>query len=221
MKPTHAVFSILLFGFVLSGCGTVPESTSDTWESKPSFSANARLEYRIDSLMNENRRRDQQIEALATENRNLTARNSELETRLNETAGVPKTEPAVSSSTESATGYKGALGAFRNRDFAVAIQQFDALLNGNIREDLADNCHYWIGESYYGMRKYKEAIDHFRMVLDYKKSEKKDDAQLMIANASWAMGDKAGAREAYNKLITAYPASPLVAKAREKLAKLN
>ena len=29
------------------------------------------------------------------------------------------------------------------------------------------------------------------------------------------------AREAYNKVISAYPVSPLVSKAKEKLAKLN
>jgi TolA-binding protein len=94
-------------------------------------------------------------------------------------------------------------------------------LNGNVRDDLADNCHYWIGESYYGMRKYSEAINHFRMVLDFKKSEKKDDAQLMIGNASAAMGDKQGARTAYSTLISSYPVSSLVSKAREKLARLN
>jgi len=221
MKPTYAILSALLFGFVLSGCGTVPESTSDTWDSKPPVSATARLEYRVDSLMNEIQRRDQQIEALATENRNLASRSTELEARISEMAAAPKPEPAPSRAVEAATGYEGAVDAFRRKDFAAAIQQFESLLNGNIREDLADNCHYWIGESYYGMAKYKEAIEHFRVALNYKKSEKKDDAQIMIANACWAMGDKAAAREEYNKLLSTYPASPLIAKAKEKLARLN
>ena len=181
----------------------------------------ARLEYRVDSLMNENRRLQQQTEALATENRNLTARSAELETRINEMAAAPRIEPPASPSSNVASGYEGALAAFRNRDFPGAIQEFEALLQGNVRDDLADNCHYWMGESYYGMKKYSEAIDHFRMVMDYKKSEKKDDAQLMIGNASAAMGDKTGARDAYDKLISSYPVSPLVPKAKEKLARLR
>ncbi len=225
MNPLNAIcrfISIGIFALVLYGCGTVPETTSDTWESGPPVSMTARLEYRVDSLMNENRRLHQQVEALATENRNLTARNAELETRLNETATTPPTETTTPSATSDASaGYAGALAAYRKRDFAGASQQFETLLSSNIREDLADNCHYWIGESYYGMRKYKEAISHFRMALDYKRSEKKDDAQLMIGNASAAMGDKAGAKEAYNKLITSYPVSPLVPKAKEKLARMR
>lgn len=215
------IVCILSFAVALYGCGTVPETTSDTWESGSPVSVTARLEYRVDSLMNENRRLHQQVEALTTENRSLTARNAELETRVNEMATAPRTEPPTATSTTVASGYEGALAAYRKRDFAGAIQGFQTLLAGKVREDLADNCQYWMGESYYGMRKYNDAIEHFRAVLDYKKSEKKDDAQLMIGNASAAMGDSAGAREAYNKLITSYPASPLIPKAKEKLAKLK
>lgn len=221
ITTTFKVVSVLCFAVLLYGCGTSPETTSDTWESTTPVSVTARLEYRVDSLMNENRRLSQQLEALATENRNLTARNAELETRINEMAAAPRSEPAVSASSNVAAGYEGALAAYRSRNFAGAVQGFQALLDGNVRDDLADNCHYWIGESYYGMGKYREAIDHFRMVMDYKKSEKKDDAQLMIGNASAALGDKAGAREAYNKLISSYPVSPLVQKAKEKLARLQ
>lgn len=215
------IVCVLGFAALLCGCGTAPETTSDTWESGTPVSVTARLEYRVDSLMNENRRLNQQVEALATENRNLTARNAELETHINEMTVAPKNEPTVPTSSNVAAGYEGALAAYRSRNFDGAVQGFQALLEGNVREDLADNCHYWTGESYYGMRKYREAIEHFRIVSDYKKSEKKDDAQLMLGNSMAAMGDKAGAREAYNKLISSYPASPLVQKAKEKLARLQ
>jgi tol-pal system protein YbgF len=213
------VLSILVFG-----CGTVPESTSDTWDSAPPVSVTARLEYRVDSLMNENRRVQQQVEALTTENRNLTARNAELETRLTEMAAAPKVETPASNSMPAhvlSGGYDGALSAFRARDFAGAISGFETVLKGNASDEIADNCHYWMGESYYGMRKYKDAIEQFQTVLEFKKSDKRDDAQMMLGNARWAMGDKAGAREAYNTLLTAYPLSPLVAKAKEKLARIR
>lgn len=223
MNSTTTIFkAAFILSFVLvSGCGTSPETTSDTWESSTPVSVTARLEYRIDSLMNENRRLSQQLGALTTENRNLTARSAELETRLNEMTVAPKSEPTEAPPADVATGYEGALAAYRSRNFAGAIQGFQALLDGNVREDLADNCHYWIGESYYGMRRYREAIEHFRMVLNYRRSEKKDDAQLMLGNSSAAMGDKVSAREAYNALTTSYPASPLIRKAREKLARLQ
>lgn len=182
----------------------------------------ARLEYRVDSLMNETRRLQQQNDALATENRNLAARSSDLESRITAMQSAPsQPQPVARTTGRPAENYDEALHAFRTRNFTDAIVGFENVLNGNCPEDLADNCHYWIGESYYGMRQYKEALEHFRQVLSYKKSEKKDDAQLMIGNTYWAMGNKAQAREAYNALISTYPASSLVPKAKEKLSRLQ
>jgi len=212
----------LILSLSLFGCGTVEETTDEWSEEDTPVSVTARLEYRVDSLMNENRRMQQQVEALATENRNLTARAAELETKLAEAAAAPPPAaitPAPSGGMTS--GYSEALASYRRRDFASAAQQFEGLLGGGIRDDLADNCHYWIGESYYGMRKYTEAITHFQMVFNYKRSEKKDDAQLMIANSYAAAGNTSAAREAYNTLVSSYPASPLVKKAQEKMARLK
>lgn len=220
---TFALIVMIMMGFAAAmlGCGEAPETTYEDMESNPPVSMTARLQYQVDSLMNENRRLQQQIDAMGTENRNLTARSAELETRINEMAASPRVETAPPPPSGTATGYDEGLDAFHRRDFTGAIRTFQSLLDGNVRETLADNCQYWMGESYYGMKQYREAIERFEMVLNHKDSEKKDDAQLMIANAKAAMGDKAGAREAYNTLISSYPTSPLVGKARERLARLR
>jgi len=218
-----AIVAVLSLGAL--GCGASEESTEE-WESTPTDSPTARLEYRADSLVNENRRMKDQIDALSVENRNLTARNAELETRLTEAtaaakAAPPPATPAASSSGASASDYEGALALVRKKEYTDAIQSFDGLLKGGIQEDLAGNCHYWIGESYYAMKKYDEAEKHFEMVFDYKRSHKKEDAQLMIGNCLLAEGNKSGARDAYEKLVSTYPGSPLAKKAQDKLAKLK
>ncbi len=221
LPPMVKFISIASCAVALWGCGSTPETTSETQETTPPVSVTARLEYQVDSLMNENLRLRQQIEVLSTENRNLTAHSAELETKLNEMPPpAAKPEPAAAP-VAADMGYENSLAAFRQRSFTDAILGFQALLDNNVRPDLADNCHYWMGESYYGMRKYQDAVDQFKKVLEYKRSDKKDGAQLMLANTYAAMGDKAGAREAYNTLISTYPTSPLVAKAKEKLARLK
>jgi TolA-binding protein len=93
-------------------------------------------------------------------------------------------------------------------------------LSGGVSDDLSDNCHYWIGESYFGLKKYNEAIQHFETVVGMAGSDKADDAQLMIGNAYAAMGKKVEAKDALQKLITAYPASPLVKRAKAKMSSL-
>jgi len=202
----------LLISLAIAGCGG-GESTQD----EQMFSQTAMLQYRIDSLTAENRRLMQQIDALSSENRSLTARSADLEMQLKE-AQTPPPAPVI---TDMSAAYTAALGQYRKRDFAGAMQQFEQLLGNNIQEDLADNCHYWIGECLYGMGQYGDAIHHFETAKGMAHSEKKDDSQLMIGNSYAAMGNKAAARDAYNALISSYPASPYLKKAQEKLGRLG
>jgi TolA-binding protein len=43
----------------------------------------------------------------------------------------------------------------------------------------------------------------------------------MIGNSYMALGDKAAAKDAYSKLVSTYPSSSLVEKAKERLSKLQ
>jgi tol-pal system protein YbgF len=220
--------------FFLVGCGESEETTGqEEWEATPTVSPTARLEYRIDSLMNENRRLSEQVDATMAENRRLTARNAELETKATETPATTPGETAVPptpastapapgvSSTGMGGGYESALAQYHQRNYSDAITQFEGLLNSGVSDQVAGNCHYWIGESYYGMRKYDEAIQHFETVLDTKTSGKKADAQFMIGNAQLAKKNAAGAKEAFEKVVSNFPTSGLVDKAKARLAKLK
>lgn len=215
----------LMLSALMVGCGSSKEVEEG---EEYGLSSVGRLEYSIDSLANENRRLRQQIEAVSIENRNLTARVAELNVRLAEAPAVPfptevtppptpKETKVLPKSTDIMVRYNSAVAEYRKRNFPAASAQFQSMLDDGIREDLADNCHYWIGESQYGMGKYQAAIDHFAHVIGYKHTEKRDDAQMMIGNCYLALGNKTAAREAFNKLIATYPASPFVRRAQERL----
>jgi len=170
--------------FATFGCGS-EEETTDEWDSStPPSSPATSLEYRIDSLTNQNSHLQQQLDALTAENRNLTARNAELETKLNEAPAHPApTATTTMPPSDLMSGYKAAYREVQRKNYSAAIQQFEGLLSGGISSDLADNCHYWIGESYYHLRQYQEAIDQWQQVLADPQSNKRADAQTMIARA--------------------------------------
>ena len=63
-------------------------------------------------------------------------------------------------------------------------------------------------------------MKHFEMVFQYKGSEKKADAQYMLARCFEATGDKVKAKEAYEKVTKDYPTSDKVKKAKERWGKL-
>jgi tol-pal system protein YbgF len=221
------LLSLTLLGGVLAmvGCGPSEEATDEDWETLPTVSPAAQMEFRVDSLSNENRRMNDQVEALAAENRSLRARIAELETRLTETmTKKPETAPTpvpVVASGDTRTAYSAALDQFMSRNYGAATAQFEALLAGGVGADLVDNCHYWIGESQYALGNYSEAIRQFETVLTFPQSAKKPYAQLMIGNSYSALGNTTAARDAYNAVINTYPTSSLVTKAQEKLARLR
>ena len=170
---------------------------------------------KIDSLEANNINLKQKIVKLEQDNATLNARLADVEEKLRveleKAAAVPKPPPAT---------YVGALKAFQDKKYDDAIQMFETLITGGIAEEQADNCHYWIGESFFGKKQYGDAIEHFEMVFQYKASEKKGDAQYMLGRCYEASGDKAKAKEAYEKVTKDYPTNNNVQKAKERWGKL-
>jgi TolA-binding protein len=198
---------------VLSGCGSTRELEASLAEKQSA----------LDSLVKVN-------QDLNAENGKLKARVGELEKNLNganaRAADLEKQIEQMRTELERAKSvppkgnlegeYRDALRKFMDRRYDEAITAFEALLAAGIPDPLNDNCHYWIGESYYGMKRYQEAVARFDEVLDFEWSNKKDDAQIMIAQCYARMGLAARAKTEYQKLIDTYPASPYIDLAKRR-----
>jgi tol-pal system protein YbgF len=176
---------------------------------------------KIDSLETQNVNLKQQLMKLDQDNNTLNARLDDLESKLkaeiDKAAAPPPPPPAPPT---SATTYEGAQKSFTKKKYDDAIQMFQALLDGGAPENIADNCHYWIGESYFGKKDFKEGLKHFEMVLQYKISEKKGDAHFMLGRSYDMLGDKAKAKKSYEKVVKDYPMNGNVKRAKERLGRL-
>lgn len=117
--------------------------------------------------------------------------------------------------------YQDALSAYKSRNYKVAIGLFEDLLATDPYNDLADNCQYWIGESYYGLGNYRQAIVEFEKVFTFSKSNKNDDAQLKLGLCYMRLGDTKRAQEEFKRLLVNYPKSEYVEKAKKFLAGLQ
>jgi tol-pal system protein YbgF len=134
-------------------------------------------------------------------------------------------QPVTTSSTYTATGnfredYQNALAEYNNHNYKLAIQLFEELLARNATSSLSDNCRYWIGESYYGLGNYNQAIIEFTKVFSFNKSNKMDDAQLKLGLCYWKLGDLERARQEFERLLSDYPTSEYVEKAKQFLSRL-
>jgi len=85
-------------------------------------------------------------------------------------------------------------------------------------EDKADNARFWTGESYYSMKRYKDAISEFDLLLrDYPDSEKRAGALYKIARSHEELGQTNDARETFQKLVDEHPETLEGEQAKEKL----
>jgi len=115
--------------------------------------------------------------------------------------------------------YQEALDVFHQHEYRQAINQFEQLLATDMNNDLSDNAQYWIGECYYAMGQYQEAIMAFEKVFTFRFSNKNDYAQFKIGQSYFKMGDKERANQEFQQLLDTYPDSELVARTRSYLSK--
>ncbi len=118
--------------------------------------------------------------------------------------------------------YERLLTLFRRGDLDGAKEGFVAFLRNHPDSDLSPNAQYWLGESYYGKKDYRQAIDSYdRVELDFPKSEKVPAALLKKGYAYLEMKDKKRASSAFKQVTTLYPRSSEAGKASDKLSQLK
>ena len=103
--------------------------------------------------------------------------------------------------------YIDALSIYYNGDFMRAIDAFEMLIHNDSENDYADNAQYWIGEAYYALDEYSRAIESFRKVIQFKDSNKAEDAQLKIGYSYLNSGDKARGYNELERLLDMFPDS--------------
>jgi tol-pal system protein YbgF len=226
--------------------GAAPKETPAVKKEQPPPAPAVDYEKQLDELRAENTSVKQKIVKLEQDNRSLTARLSDTEAKLmaekdradraveaakavttttrggqvTSTDTAPATAAPAKPVSVSMSAYNSGLEMFRKKDYDGTINTMKALVDGGISESLADNCHYWMGEAYYAKKQYSEAMKHFQKVFDFKNSEKKADAQFMIAQSHERMGNKPKAKEAYEKVVKDFPTSGKVQRAKERWARL-
>jgi tol-pal system protein YbgF len=118
--------------------------------------------------------------------------------------------------------YERLLTIFKEGNLDESRQGFTSFLSEYPNSDLAPNARYWLGESHYGKKDYKQAIDSYdRVELDYPQSEKVPAAILKKGFAYLALKDKKRASSAFKQVVTLYPKSPEAGKAYDKLNQLK
>jgi tol-pal system protein YbgF len=195
-----------------------PVATPVQAETPP---GSAEMQKEIERLQKELSTKDQQVTDLRNTLMERDSRLQQLEQQARQSQ--VRTKPA-SAATVEADGYLQRYAEARNlyeqRRYSDAAALFQDILNENDKSSYADNCQYWIGECYYGMGKFEQAIAEFEKVFKFTRSNKSDAATLKLGLCYVRLNDRQQARSWFEQLLARYPNSPYGANAQKYLTKL-
>ena len=92
------------------------------------------------------------------------------------------------------------------RDLSNAEKALRAFLLRHSGHELADNAIFWLGESYYSRKNYREAIKvYFEAYKKYPEGNKAPAVLLKLGMSLATVGEKDSACSAYQELIKKHP----------------
>jgi tol-pal system protein YbgF len=118
--------------------------------------------------------------------------------------------------------YNAAYRDYQLANFDLAISGFRDFIAQNGSSDLADNAAYWIGESLFSQKKYREAIEQFdNVVTRYPRSDKVPGALLKKGYAYISLNERAQGIVQLQYVVHEHPSSTEAGLARQRLRALG
>jgi tol-pal system protein YbgF len=128
---------------------------------------------------------------------------------------TPKPAPIDVSETRV---YEAALNQFKMGSYSLAISAFQGFLVTYPTSQLASSAQYWVGNAYYALRDFKNAIiTQQKLIAVWPDSQKAPDAMLNIASSQEALGDRRGALKTLDELTRKFPGSPAAESAKQRM----
>jgi tol-pal system protein YbgF len=118
--------------------------------------------------------------------------------------------------------YQAAFDLIQARKYEEAGRAFGDFLSAFPTSPLADNAQYWLAETHYVRREYREALPQFRKVVEqYPQSAKLPDALLKVGYCQIELGDRSAARASLQDVVKQFPDTTAARLASQRLERLT
>ena len=139
---------------------------------------------------------------------------------------APMPEMTVTGAPETSANpmetYQAAYRDYQKGNYDLAMAGFREFIEKNPNSEYADNAAYWIAESLFSQKKYREAIQQFdSVVTKYPQSDKVAGALLKKGYAYLAVNERAQGVVQLQYVVHEHPSAPEAALARQKLKQLG
>ena len=118
--------------------------------------------------------------------------------------------------------YDTAYADYTAGQWSLAVQGFETYLKTYPKSELADDAQYYVGESFSGDSKFKEAVAAYeRMIRDYPQSGILPEAWYKVGTAYERLGQPDRARAAYETAVKLFPETDAGRLSKQRLDGLN
>jgi tol-pal system protein YbgF len=138
------------------------------------------------------------------------------------------TPPQPASSTASTVGLspsrmlESAKGDYFAGSYSSAISGFEALLKAFPKTEAAAEAQYWLGETYYQLKRWLDAANAYTAVVqNYPKSSSASEALYKRGRAQELLGQPEAARASYEQLLKTYPETAQAGLAKQALDRMG
>lgn len=120
--------------------------------------------------------------------------------------GADAVQPVRTPQSDPREEYDLAYGYVLRGDYDLAETSFRNFIDLHPDHRLVANARYWLGESLYARKRYREAADVFLTTYtDFPTNDKAPDSLLKLGQSLYGMGERGAACATYSELITKYP----------------
>lgn len=118
--------------------------------------------------------------------------------------------------------FEAAMAELRKTEFPRAAQLYQQFLVRYPDSGYTPAVQYWLGNTHYALREYKEAIAVYqRLIAGAPKHVRVPEAMLAVANCQVELKDVRAAKRSLEDLVKAHPQSEAASTARDRLARLR
>lgn len=136
-------------------------------------------------------------------------------------AAPPAPAPARPAGSDQ-QNYQAAFDLIQARKYEDASRAFRDFLVAFPQSPLADNAQYWLAETHYVRRQFKDALPEFtKVTTQYPQSAKMPDAMLKIGYCQVELGDKTAARTSLQQVMRQFPDTTAARLASQRLEQLS
>jgi tol-pal system protein YbgF len=128
------------------------------------------------------------------------------------TGAAPTMQAALPPSNTPKDQYDLAYGYVLHKDFTLAAQTFRDFLHKYPSDRLAPEAQYWLGESLFQDKQYRDAAESCLNVSKYENTARAPDALLRLGQSLAALGEKEAACASLGEVLRKYPRASLSVK---------